>query len=154
MSDELEASLASDRGVLPEVWQRGDDARLPSHIASSAPTSGPASNTNRRLQQGLPHVEGKEYAHPSRRLVADLDLMASSLSRARGELIAQGAVARMRRAAETFGFQMATLDVREHASRHHEAIAELFGLVGVDYRAMSHDQRSKCCQPNSRAPAP
>jgi phosphoenolpyruvate carboxylase len=38
---------------------------------------------------------------------------------------------------------MATLDVREHASKHHEAIGELFSLLGVEYRAMSHDQRSE-----------
>ena len=143
MSDELEASLASDREVLPEVWQReGRRTAAEPYRLKCSYIRARLVNTNRRLQQGLPHVEGKEYAHPDD-LVADLDLMASSLSRARGELIAQGAVARMRRAAETFGFQMATLDVREHASRHHEAIAELFGLVGVDYRAMSHEQRSE-----------
>ncbi|MGH3666946.1 MAG: phosphoenolpyruvate carboxylase, partial [Acidimicrobiia bacterium] len=143
MSDELEASLASDREMLPEVWQReGRRTAAEPYRLKCSYIRARLVNTNRRLQQGLPHVEGKEYAHPDD-LVADLDLMASSLSRARGELIAQGAVARMRRAAETFGFQMATLDVREHASRHHEAIAELFGLVGVDYRAMSHDQRSE-----------
>ena len=143
MSDELEASLASDREMLPEVWQReGRRTAAEPYRLKCSYIRARLVNTNRRLQQGLPHVEGKEYAHPDD-LVADLDLMASSLSRARGELIAQGAVARMRRAAETFGFQMATLDVREHASRHHEAIAELFGLVGVDYRAMSHEQRSE-----------
>ena len=143
MSDELETSLASDREMLPEVWQReGRRTAAEPYRLKCSYIRARLVNTNRRLQQGLPHVEGKEYAHPDD-LVADLDLMASSLSRARGELIAQGAVARMRRAAETFGFQMATLDVREHASRHHEAIAELFGLVGVDYREMSHDQRSE-----------
>jgi phosphoenolpyruvate carboxylase len=143
MSDELEASLASDREMLPEVWQREGlrTAAEPYRLKCSY-IRARLVNTNRRLQQGLAHVEGKEYAHPDD-LVADLDLMAVSLSRARGELIAHGAVARMRRAAETFGFQMATLDVREHASKHHEAVAELFSLVGVDYRAMSHDQRSE-----------
>jgi len=143
MSNELEASLASDRDMLPEVWHReGRRTAAEPYRLKCSYIRARLVNTNRRLQQGLPHAEGKDYAHPDD-LVADLDLMASSLSRARGELIAQGAVARMRRAAQTFGFQMATLDVREHASRHHEAVAELFGLVGVDYRAMSHDQRSE-----------
>ncbi len=143
MSDELEASLASDREMLPEVWQReGRRTAAEPYRLKCSYIRARLVNTNRRLQQGLPHIEGIDYAHPDD-LVADLDLMASSLSHARGELIAHGAVARMRRAAETFGFQMATLDVREHASKHHEALAELFGLVGVDYRAMSHDQRSE-----------
>jgi phosphoenolpyruvate carboxylase len=141
MSDEMEASLVSDRELLPDVWQRESrrTAAEPYRLKCSY-IRARLVNTNRRLQQGLGHVEGFDYAHPDG-LIADLDVMADSLIRARGELIAHGAVSRVRRAVETFGFQMATLDVREHASKHHEAIAELFSLVGVDYGAMSHDQR-------------
>ena len=141
MSDKMEGSLVSDRELLPDVWQRESrrTAAEPYRLKCSY-IRARLVNTNRRLQQGLGHVEGFDYAHPDG-LIADLDVMADSLTRARGELIADGAVSRVRRAVETFGFQMATLDVREHASRHHEAIAELFSLVGVDYGAMSHDQR-------------
>ncbi len=142
ISDELRASLEADREWLPEIWQRE------SRRTSAEPYRLKCSyirarlvNTNRRLQQGLPYVMGRDYAHPEELLV-DLDLMAESLAHSRGELIAHGAVARMRRAVETFGFQMATLDVREHAAKHEEAVAELFTLVGVDYRAMTTDQRS------------
>jgi phosphoenolpyruvate carboxylase len=143
MNDEMEGSLISDRELLPDVWQRESrrTAAEPYRLKCSY-IRARLVNTNRRLQQGLGHVEGVDYAHPDG-LIADLDLMADSLTRARGELIAHGAVSRVRRAVETFGFQMATLDVREHASKHHEAIGELFSLLGVEYRAMSHDQRSE-----------
>ena len=142
MSDEMEASLESDREVLPEVWQReGRRTAAEPYRLKCSYIRARLVNTNRRLQQGLPHVERLDYAHPDQ-LIADLDLMAESLTRARGELIAHGAVSRVRRAVETFGFQMATLDVREHASKHHEAITELFSLVGVDYHAVTADQRS------------
>ena len=142
MSDEMERSLLSDRELLPEVWQReGRRTAAEPYRLKCSYIRARLLNTNRRLQQGLGHVEGLDYAHPDA-LIADLSVMAESLTRARGELIAQGAVSRVRRAVETFGFQMATLDVREHASQHHEAIAELFSLVDVDYRDMPHDQRS------------
>lgn len=143
MSDDMKESLMSDREMLPDVWQRESrrTAAEPYRLKCSY-IRARLVNTNRRLQQGLGHVEGFDYAHPDG-LIADLDVMADSLTSARGELIAHGAVSRVRRAVETFGFQMATLDVREHASKHHEAIAELFSLVRVDYRAMSHDQRSE-----------
>ncbi len=141
MSDEMEKSLESDREVLPEVWQReGRRTAAEPYRLKCSYIRARLVNTNRRLQQGLPHVERLDYAHPDD-LIADLDLMADSLTRARGELIAHGALARVRRAVETFGFQMATLDVREHASKHHEAISELFSLVGVDYGAMTAVKR-------------
>ncbi|HEU5112748.1 MAG TPA: phosphoenolpyruvate carboxylase [Acidimicrobiia bacterium] len=141
MSDEMEASLMSDRDLLPEVWQRESrrTAAEPYRLKCSY-IRARLVNTNRRIQQGLGHVEGLDYAHPDA-LIADLDMMAASLTRARGELIAHGAVSRVRRAVETFGFQMAILDVREHAGKHHQAIAELFSLVDVDYQALAADQR-------------
>ncbi|HWL49341.1 MAG TPA: phosphoenolpyruvate carboxylase, partial [Acidimicrobiia bacterium] len=142
ISDEMRASLESDREALPEVWQReGRRTAAEPYRLECSYIRARLVNTNRRLQHGLAHVEGQDYAHPDE-LVADLDLMAESLFRARGELIAHGAVARVRRAVETFGFQMATLDVREHASKHREAIAELFSLVGVAYGVMTDGQRA------------
>ncbi len=142
ISDEMRASLASDREALPEVWQReGRRTAAEPYRLECSYIRARLVNTNRRLQQGLPHFDRRDYAHPDE-LIADLDLMAESLSRARGELIAHGAVSRMRRSVETFGFQMATLDVREHASKHRDAVTELFSLVGVDYRTMADDLRS------------
>jgi phosphoenolpyruvate carboxylase len=141
ISDEMRASLASDREALPEVWQReGRRTAAEPYRLECSYIRARLVNTNRRLQQGLPHVDGRDYAHPDE-LIADLDLMAESLSRARGELIAHGAVSRMRQTVETFGFQMATLDVREHASKHRDAVTELFSLVGVEYGAMTDDER-------------
>ena len=76
MSDEMEASLASDRELLPEVWQReGRRTAAEPYRLKCSYIRARLVNTNRRLQQGLPHVEGLDYAHPDG-LVADLDLMA------------------------------------------------------------------------------
>ncbi|HSO48947.1 MAG TPA: phosphoenolpyruvate carboxylase, partial [Acidimicrobiia bacterium] len=142
ISDELRESLERDREALPEVWrrERRRTASEPYRLKCSY-IHARLLNTSRRLRQGLAHVTGHDYPHPSA-LVADLDLMADSLVRSKGELIAQGAVARVRRAIETFGFQVATLDVREHSSKHRETITELFSLVDVDYQSLDPEQRA------------
>jgi len=141
ISDELRASLDTDREALPEVWQREHrrTASEPYRLKCSF-IHARLINTSKRLQQGLPHSTGADYSHPNE-LLDELDLMADSLTRAKGRLIASGAVARVRRAVETFGFQMATLDIREHAAKHRKAISELFSMVEIDYRAMGGNQR-------------
>jgi phosphoenolpyruvate carboxylase len=73
--------------------------------------------------------------------VAELDLISQSLRGSRGELIAAGAVARLRRQTQALGFQMATLDVREHAAKHRSAVEELFDHVGVELASMGGNQR-------------
>jgi phosphoenolpyruvate carboxylase len=141
ISEELKESLETDRQKLPEVWQREGrrTASEPYRLKCSFIRARLVA-TNERLQLGLPHVDGLHYARPED-LIADLDLMADSLSAARGELIAHGAVSRVRRAVETFGFQMAILDVREHAAKHRQAVGEIFSLLGTDYGSMSPEQR-------------
>jgi phosphoenolpyruvate carboxylase len=141
ISDELKTSLEHDRESLPEVWQRERrrTASEPYRLKCSYIRARLIA-TNERLQQGLAHVDGIHYAHPDELLV-DLDLMAESLQRSRGELIARGAVSRVRRAVETFGFQIAILDVREHAAKHREAVGELFTMLGTDYLMMTPEQR-------------
>ncbi len=58
--------------------------------------------------------------------VADLDLIRSSLIKNKGERLARGKFERLIRAVNTFGFHMATLDVRQHARHHRQATAEVF----------------------------
>ena len=67
--------------------------------------------------------------------------MIGSLRGSRGGLIADGAVARVRRAVATFGFQVATMDVREHSAKHRATVEELFDLVGTELSSMGGNQR-------------
>jgi phosphoenolpyruvate carboxylase len=141
ISDALRLSLETDRASLPEVWQRehhrieGEPYRLKcSYIHARL------INTRRRIRESTPHVPGVDYRQPSE-LMTDLDLMADSLHQARGDLIALGALARVRRAVTTFGFHMATLDIREHSRHHRRAVEEIFDLVGVDLASMGANQR-------------
>ncbi len=141
ISGSLERSLEADKLHLPDIWQRekrrtaGEPYRLKcSYIHARL------INTREGVPSGSLHRDGSGYPHPDE-LTADLDLMAESLSLAKGQLIAEGSVARVRRAVVTFGFQMATLDVREHSSKHRTAVEELFDTVSVDLKAMGGAQR-------------
>ncbi len=128
----LEKSLAEDRQTLPQIWQRerGRTSDAPYRLKCSY-VHARLINTRSRIKAGAAHVPGHDYSHPDQ-LIAELDLIAESLRGSRGELIASGAVARVRRLVQTLGFQMAILDVRQHSARHSAAIDELFGNVGVN----------------------
>jgi phosphoenolpyruvate carboxylase len=141
ISEGLQRALAEDRDQLPQVWQREQ------RRTSSEPYRLKCSymharllNTLERVRSGSAHRSGRDYSHP-REMLAELDLIEDSLTAARGHLIATGAVARLKRAVGTFGFQMATLDIREHSRRHTRAVAELYELVGTDYVAMGGNQK-------------
>jgi phosphoenolpyruvate carboxylase len=140
-STELTDSLAVDRLHLPDVWQRerARTAEAPYRLKCSF-AHARLINTRARIRSGSPHVPGTDYAHPSE-FIAELDVIADSLTRSRGALIASGVVARVRRAARMLGFQMAVLDVRQHSTRHTAATTELFSNVGVDLAAMGDSQR-------------
>lgn len=141
MTEELQRALATDQMLLPSIWQRekGRTEGEPYRLKCSY-IHGRLLNTLERIRTGTPHRPGLDYGHPDE-LIAELDLIVDSLSKSRGRLIAEGAVAGVRRAVTTLGFQMATLDVREHSAKHRNTVEELFHLVGVDLEAMGANQR-------------
>jgi len=140
-SAEMVESLDRDRQLLPDVWQRerARTADAPYRLKSSY-IHARLLNTRARIKSGAAHAPGADYAHPTQ-LVDELDLMADSLRASRGSLIADGAVARVKRAVTLLGFQMAILDVRQHSARHTAAVSELFAKVGVDFEALGPQER-------------
>ena len=74
-------------------------------------------------------------------LAAELAVMDRSLRTHGGALIADGRLARVRRIVSAIGFHFASLDIREHSGRHHEALSELFGPLGVTYGDMTPQER-------------
>lgn len=138
---DLAESIEKDKRFLPDIWQRemgrneGEPYRLKCSFIHSR-----LIHTRDRIHTGTHHRDGYDYSHPEE-LLAEIDMMIDSLTGSRGHLIAEGAVARVRRAVATFGFQMATLDVREHSAKHRSAVEELYDLVGVDLKAMGENQR-------------
>jgi phosphoenolpyruvate carboxylase len=93
--------------------------------------------------QRRPVAAADPYAHP-RELRADLAALAHSLAAGGGGLLAtSGALGRLIRAVEVFGFHLATLDLRQNSAVHEQVVAELLRVAGVaqDYRALAEPQR-------------
>ncbi len=100
-------------------------------------------NTGRRVAAGSAHEPGRDYAATAE-LLAELGLLEASLRNHQAVLAADGALARVRRAIASFGLHLATLDIREHADHHHDAVGQLMdrlGGPGVRYAELSRAER-------------
>jgi phosphoenolpyruvate carboxylase len=87
-------------------------------------------------------LEGERYPDPQA-FRADLVTIARALRAGGGALSSGGALGRLIRACETFGFHLATLDLRQNSAVHERVVAELLKVAGVeqDYLALSESQR-------------
>jgi phosphoenolpyruvate carboxylase len=111
-------------------------------------------NTRTRLAADTPHRSGHDY-HGASELLAELELMRSSLLRNAGALPATGRLADAIRTVAAFGLSLATMDVREHADAHHAVLTELYARVGEDdYTDLSRGPRTELLvrELNSRRP--
>jgi phosphoenolpyruvate carboxylase len=100
-------------------------------------------NTGKRVAADSNHEHGRDY-NGTAELLADLELVELSLRNHSASLAADGALARVRRAIASFGLHLATLDIREHADHHHDAVGQLMdrlGGPGVRYAELSREQR-------------
>ncbi len=133
ISSELEASLDADREELPAVWRRFRtlNANEPYRL-KCAYIHQRLINSRQRILDGGRSQPGIDYQGPAD-LAAELELMSDSLNENEGELLAGGVLARLRRRVDTFGFHLATLDIREHAHRIHDTVAALYERIGVGY---------------------
>jgi len=98
--------------------------------------------TRERLTKGAPHSTGRDY-DSTRELLDDLLLIRSDLLQHRGELAAHGVLDRAIRVVASIGLPLATLDIREHAGRFHEAVGELFTRLGFSYGDLTRVERTE-----------
>ena len=100
-------------------------------------------NTGKRVAADSMHEHGRDYSATDE-LLADLELLELSLRNHSASLAADGALARVRRAVASFGLHLATLDIREHADHHHDAVGQLMdrlGGPGLRYAELSREER-------------
>jgi phosphoenolpyruvate carboxylase len=100
-------------------------------------------NTGRRVVSGGQHEPGRDYTSTSE-LMAELRLLETSLRNHSASLVADGALTRARRAIASIGLHLATLDIREHADHHHDAVGQLvdrLGELGKPYARLSRRKR-------------
>jgi phosphoenolpyruvate carboxylase len=143
VSEELRASLAHDRRLLPDVYAKRN--RLNAHEPYRLKLSfiqARLANTRTRIASGSRHRPGVDYLGPHG-YVDDLVVMDRSLRGHLGGRIADGALARALRTARALGLHLAELDIREHAGKHHAALAAVYEALGVPYSEMTRAQRTE-----------
>lgn len=80
--------------------------------------------TRERAELGRRHAAGRDY-RDGEELLDDLLLLQDSVRREQGELVAGGSLDRLVRTVCAMGLLLATMDVREHADKHHHAVGQL-----------------------------
>ena len=135
ITDELEMSLAGDARDLPSTYEVFSDLSAgEAYRQKCAYVHQRLINTRQRLADETPHHPGRDYGSADA-MLEDLAVMRRSLLAHHGELIARGSLDRLIRRVATFGFRLATMDVREHATAHHAAISQLYARLDVAYPA-------------------
>ena len=89
-----------------------------------------------------PTVPGEPYDGVEA-LIADLTVIGQGLVADGGPVMAGGRLDRLTRAVETFGFHLATIDLRQNADVHLRVVSELLKVAGVadDYAALGDDEK-------------
>ncbi|MFE7427746.1 phosphoenolpyruvate carboxylase [Streptomyces sp. NPDC057545] len=156
-TDELLTSLQADLEHLPEISPRYKrlNAEEPYRLKATCIRQ-KLVNTRERLAGGTPHRPGCDYLGTAD-LLADLELIQTSLREHRGGLFADGRMDRTIRTLAAFGLQLATMDVREHADAHHHALGQLFDRLGEEswrYADMPRDYRQKLLAKELRSRRP
>ncbi|WP_431820179.1 phosphoenolpyruvate carboxylase [Burkholderia sp. F1] len=96
----------------------------------------------RSAGRGAAPVRATPYAD-SEEFVRDLKVLMESLDEHHGTSLAAPRLAPLARAAEVFGFHLASIDLRQSSDIHEAVVAELFARAGVvaDYAALSEDDK-------------
>ncbi len=101
--------------------------------------------TERRILDGTRHVPGRDYRDDAE-LLDDLLRLHRSVLEHQGPLVAGGTMERLVRTVAATGLTLATLDVREHAAKHHHAVGQLLDRLdelGTPYADLTRDQRTE-----------
>jgi len=133
IGDDLHASLSADRELLPGVADEAEE-RYPNE-----PYRQKLKLMRARLGR-IDDVRPGGYEEPVE-LSADLATIADSLRDNGGEVVAEARVDPLIRRVETFGFTLASLDLRDHQENHTEAVSETLAREGLDYEGMDESER-------------
>jgi phosphoenolpyruvate carboxylase len=149
-SSELVARLAGYRDRMPGVYRQflRLNAEEPYRLMCSYIRHRLEQTRVRSLGDGGGRAgAGSDVAYASSdELLDDVEVMRRSLLGDRGDLVARGTVDRLLHPLAASGLALVTLDVREHARRHHEAVAALFDRVdalAVPYSTLGPADRTR-----------
>ncbi|MDD2892390.1 MAG: phosphoenolpyruvate carboxylase, partial [Halothiobacillaceae bacterium] len=100
-------------------------------------------------------LPSEAYANANE-FIADLYRIRDSLLENNDELLANADLKDLIRLAETFGFHLLQLDIRQESTRHTEAVAEILDHIepGLNYLDHSEEERIKLLAERIKHPAP
>jgi len=133
VGEALAASLAADRERLPSVAESLEE-RYPTEPYRQK--LGLMIERIRRIED--PRSGGYDDAAGLR---DDLEALASDLRANDAAIVAETHVDPLIRTVETFGFSLASLDLRDHQENHTETLAEVLDRQGTDYAGMNEAER-------------
>jgi phosphoenolpyruvate carboxylase len=95
-----------------------------------------------RVPGNPPIGERPRYESPSE-LLADLDVIEAALQQHGAHAVANGRLTALRGAVETFGFHLATVDLRQNSAIHEQVVDEMLRIGGVcaDYLGLPEAHR-------------
>ncbi|WP_078059138.1 phosphoenolpyruvate carboxylase [Tropicimonas marinistellae] len=107
-------------------------ARLAATLKELAPNTAPP----------RPALPGTPYASPEE-LLAELDIIDASLRANEANIVADGRLRALRRKLRSFGFHLASVDLRQNSAVHETTIAELLEAIapGTGYADLSEADR-------------
>ena len=131
VSDDIDARLDQLLPHLPEVQPRYRrlNAEEPYRLLLTCVHVRLGLTEERITQGGGAHMEGRDYRDDAE-LLDDLRLLHRSVLEHQGEILAGGDLERLIRTVAACGLTLASLDVREHAARHHDALGQLIDRTG------------------------
>lgn len=134
VGDRFKQSLKADRDRLPNV-------------AATAAERYPSEPYRQKLYLMQTRLSRVDVVRPggygeSSEFIADLETLAASLRANNADTVARTMVDPVQREAETFGFNLATLDIRDHRANHTLAVREAFDREGIDYESL--DEPARC----------
>jgi phosphoenolpyruvate carboxylase len=105
-------------------------------LAATARALGATNILRKEVGHAAPYADSCEFR-------ADLKVLADSLRANHGALLIKPRLATLQRAANIFGFHLASLDMRQTSDVHERVLAELFASAGVEAAYAQLDEAGK-----------
>jgi len=105
-------------------------------LAATARALGATNILRKEVGPAAPYAVAPDF-------LADLEVLAASLRENHGSLLVKPRLATLQRAANIFGFHLASLDMRQTSDVHERVLGELFASAGVENAYVGMDEERK-----------
>ena len=139
VSNALKDSIEDEKKLRPDVW---DEVKVSNEFE---PYRTKLTFMHNRLLETLNESSTKARYERSSEFLSDLLLISESLKQNRGGIIGRSFLEPLIRQVETFGFEFAFLDVRQHSNKHALIVSEILRSNGLafDYAGLLEEEKSR-----------